>query len=95
VAALIDSSQELDHRWRMMWDRRPRWADAALGMPYTRRNLDDVARYIAQRTTRLGWMLDFLKTGDDKPVRYIEAWVAADSRRAAAVSAVDSSAAYR
>jgi hypothetical protein len=67
----------------MLWSRKPEWAETATTSRYTRAMLDDLVRYIALRTRQLGWMIEFLQTGDDKPVRYVEAWAAADSQRSA------------
>jgi hypothetical protein len=39
--------------------------------PYYGDNRDALVRYMALQTRRVAWMREFLRTGEDRPVRYI------------------------
>lgn len=72
VASVVAATDELDERWELAWAHKPSWADDhLLEPPFTRERLDLLVRYMAQRTRQLDWMIEYLRSGDDKPVRYI------------------------
>ena len=61
-------------------DRRLLVSNAGLGLPLGARSsprpyygdkLDALVRYMALQTRRVAWMGEFLRTGEDRPVRYI------------------------
>jgi hypothetical protein len=79
VASLLRHADQLDERWGLLWNRKPSWARShLLEPPFTRGTLDVVTRYIAHRARQLGYMMEFLRNGNDRPVRYIRAWVEHD-----------------
>lgn len=83
IAALIESSEVFDERWSLTWARRPsRYHDTALRTPLTLGMLNELTQYMAHRNRQLGWMLDFLQTGNDEHVRHARAWARADERAA-------------
>jgi hypothetical protein len=87
VASLLSRADQLDDRWGMLWNRKPSWArNHLLEPPFTRAMLDVVTRYIAHRARQLGYMIEFLRTGNDRPVRYIRAWVEHDEASTGAAS---------
>jgi hypothetical protein len=98
VAALIAASPVFDERWALQWDHKPSWAE---DQPYCGRlfsggMLNKLGRYMAVRGRQIGWMIDFLKTGNDEPVRHVRAWVkAAEKKRQEAADEVKSAAAPR
>lgn len=92
IAALIESSEVFDERWSLTWARRPsRYNDTALRTPLTLGMLNELTQYMAHRNRQLGWMLDFLQTGDDEHVRHARAWAGADKRAAEESSATSMS----
>lgn len=98
VGALIAASPAFDERWSLQWDHKPSWAE---DQPYCRRlfsggMLNKLGRYMAVRGRQIGWMIDFLNTGNDEPVRHIRAWIkAAERKRQEAADGVETAAATR
>jgi hypothetical protein len=87
VASLLRRADQLDDRWWLLWNHKPSWARTHLfEPPFTRATLDVVTRYIAHRARQLGYMLEFLRNGNDRPVRYIRAWVEHDEGSSGAAS---------
>ena len=83
VASLLIRAGEFDERWELLWARKPSWArDHLLESPFTRHTLDLLTRYIAHRARQLGYMMKFLRDGDDRVVRHIGAWIAHDEASA-------------
>ena len=79
VASLVHASNELDERWELAWAHMPTWADAhLLEMPFTRGRLDVLVQYMAQRNRQLGWMLEYMRSGNDEPVRHVRHWATPD-----------------
>jgi hypothetical protein len=90
VASLLTRAADFDARWELFWDRKPSWArDHMLESPFTRESLDVLARYVAHRARQLGYMMEFLRDGDDRVVRHIRGWVAHDEAEARSASADD------
>ena len=44
--------------------------------------LDALVRFMALQTRRVAWMREFLRTGEDRPVRYIRPAAPGDTPRA-------------
>ncbi len=81
IAALIESTEVFDERWSLSWARKPsRYDETTLRTPLTLGMLNELTQYMAHRNRQLGWMLDFLQTGNDEPVRHARAWARADER---------------
>ncbi|HTR75079.1 MAG TPA: hypothetical protein VMH33_07445 [Solirubrobacterales bacterium] len=83
IGALIASAPAFDERWLLQWKHKPSWAEK---QPYSGRlfsgeMLDELGRYMAMRGRQIGWMIDFLNTGNDKPVRHIRSWIRAAERK--------------
>ncbi len=92
IAMLIESSNVFDERWSLTWERKSdRFKDHLRNGPFTLAVLDELVRYMAHRNRQIGWMLDFLQTGNDEHVRHARAWARADERAAAASSATPTS----
>lgn len=82
VGTLIAASPTFDERWSLQWSHKPSWAES---QPYCRRlfsgeMLNELGQYMAVRGRQIGWMIDFLNTGNDEPVRHIRSWVKAAER---------------
>jgi hypothetical protein len=76
VASLLSATDRLDERWELAWAHKPSWADDhLLEPPFTRGSLDVVVKYIAQRNRLLLAMVEYLRSGNDEPFRYIRHWV--------------------
>jgi hypothetical protein len=76
VASVLTATAKLDERWELAWAHKPSWADDHLLEPaFTRARLDVIVKYMAHRNRQLGWMIEYLRSGDDEPVRYIRHWV--------------------
>lgn len=87
VASLLRRADQLDDRWLSLWNRKPSWARNHLfEPPFTRATLDVGTRYIAHRARQLGYIMAFLRNGNDQPVRYIRAWVEHDESSSGAAS---------
>lgn len=83
VSSLIKSSKILDERWSLTWERKPDYFGSHFrNGPFTLGILSELVRYMAQRNRQIGWMLDFLQTGNDEHVRHARAWARADGRAA-------------
>lgn len=92
VATLIESSKVFDERWSLTWKRKPsRFGDHLRNGPFTLASLDELARYMGHRNRQIGWMIDFLQTGNDEHVRHAKAWARADERAADTSSATPTS----
>jgi hypothetical protein len=79
VASLLARADEFDDRWELLWKHKPSWARShLLEPPFTRATLDVLTKYIAYRARQLGGMMEFLRSGNEQPVRYIRAWVTHD-----------------
>lgn len=83
IGALIESAEVFDERWSLMWARKPsRYHDSVLRAPLTLGMLNELTQYMAHRNRQIGWMIDFLKTGNEEHVRHARAWARADERAA-------------
>ncbi len=83
IATLIESTKVFDERWSLTWARKPRrYHDSALSAPLTLGMLNELTQYMAHRNRQIGWMIDFLQTGNDEHVRHARSWVKADERAA-------------
>jgi hypothetical protein len=92
IAALVESAEVFDERWSLAWARKQDWfGDHLLNGPFTLATLSELVRYMAHRNRQIGWMLDFLQTGNDEHVRHARAWARADERAADESSAAPTS----
>jgi hypothetical protein len=74
VSSVIKSSKVLDERWSLTWERKPDYFGSHFrNGPFTLGILSELVRYMAQRNRQIGWMLDFLQTGNDEHVRHARA----------------------
>lgn len=81
VAELIRSTDLLSDDWALLWDRVPRKVPVGvLYDPMTLEQADDVVSYLRYKMWQLDWMVTYLRTGDDKPVRRIRMSIAAYDR---------------
>lgn len=83
VGALVVDAPAFDERWSLQWTHKPSWAE---NQPYRQRlfsgaMFDELGQYMALRGRQIGWMIDFLITGDDKPVRHIRSWIKATEQK--------------
>jgi hypothetical protein len=92
IAALVESAEVFDERWSLTWEHKPNYfGNHFRNGPFTLDLLSELLRYMAHRNRQIGWMLDFLQTGNDEPVRHARAWARADERVADASSATPTS----
>lgn len=92
IAALIESAKVFDERWSLTWVRKPDYfGDHFRDGPFTLGILSELVRYMAHRNRQIGWMLDFLLTGNDEHVQHARAWARADGRAADASSVAPTS----
>jgi hypothetical protein len=78
VAELIGSTDLLNDDWALLWDRIPRKVPAGVSYgPMTLKEASAVVSYLRYKMWQLGWMVTYLHTGDDKPVRHIRRSIAA------------------
>lgn len=85
IATLIENSKVFDERWSLTWERKPDYFGSHFrNGPFTLGLLSELVRYMAQRNRQIGWMLDFLQTGNDEYVRHARAQAKADERAAEA-----------
>lgn len=83
IGTLIESADAFDERWSLTWNRRPSWyEDYLLTGPFTLGVLNELVRYIAHRNRQIGWMIDFVQTGNDEHVRHAKAWARYEKRKA-------------
>lgn len=81
VAALIRSTELLNDDWALLWDRIPRNVPTGvLYGPMTLEEADHVVSWLRYKMWQLDWMVTYIHTGDDKPVRHIRLSVAARDR---------------
>lgn len=81
VSSLVESSKVFDERWSLTWERKPEYfGNHFRNGPFTLGILSELVRYMAHRNRQIGWMIDFLQTGNDEHVRHAEAWAKADER---------------
>jgi hypothetical protein len=83
VGALVAGAPAFDERWSLLWAHKPSWAGEQpyLGELFTGARLDDLRRYMSVRGRQIGSMVDYLRTGDDKPVRHARALVKTEERK--------------
>jgi hypothetical protein len=78
VAELIGSTDLLNDDWALLWDRVPR--NVPIGVSYgpmTLGQADEIVSWLRYKMWQLDWMVTYVQTGDDKPVRHIRIRVAA------------------
>lgn len=90
VAELIRSTDLLNDDWALLWDRIPRNVpDGVSYGPMTLEQADDVVSWFRYKMWQLDWMVTYIHTGDDKPVRHIRRIAAYDREEKAGPAGSD------
>jgi len=85
VAELIGSTELLNDDWALLWDRVPRKVPVGVSHgPMTLGQADEIVSWLRYKMWQLDWMVTYVETGDDKPVRHIRTRLAAYDREAEA-----------
>lgn len=97
VAELIGSTDLLNDDWALLWDRIPRKVPSGVSYgPMTLEQADNVVSWFRYKMWQLDWMVTYIRTGDDKPVRHVRGMLAGfDLEEEAARSAPDAPSAPR
>lgn len=81
VAELIGSTDLLNDDWALLWDRVPRKVPVGVSYgPMTLEQANEVVSWLRYKMWQLDWMVTYVHTGDDKPVRHIRISIAARDR---------------